>query len=98
MLRTHAPFAGQPMAPFCDERFESNGPENSEHIRAMIDIPFDPNIQNFAPPTQETMATGLDDTLDLLQQGEQRVSTSTDPHPSQKLMCMAGPEQWQATS
>lgn len=76
MLRTHAPFAGQPMAPFCDERFESNGPENSEHIRAMIDIPFDPNIQNFAPPTQETMATGLDDTLDLLQQGEQRVQNN----------------------
>ncbi|EMT61566.1 hypothetical protein FOC4_g10014629 [Fusarium odoratissimum] len=76
MLRTHAPFAGQPMAPFCDERFESNGPENSEHIRAMIGIPFDPNIQNFAPPTQETMATGLDDTLDLLQQDEQRAQNN----------------------
>ncbi|KAL5618475.1 hypothetical protein FOVSG1_000697 [Fusarium oxysporum f. sp. vasinfectum] len=73
---THAPFAGQPMAPFCDERFESNGPENSEHIRAMIGIPFDPNIQNFAPPTQETMATGLDDTLDLLQQDEQRAQNN----------------------
>ncbi|EWY93157.1 hypothetical protein FOYG_06468 [Fusarium oxysporum NRRL 32931] len=92
LSETHAPFAGQPMAPFCDERFERNGPENSEHIRAMIGIPFDPTIQNFAPPTQETMATGLDDTLDLLQQDEQRAQNNgkrpaelnddTTPHPS----------------
>ncbi|KAF4958586.1 hypothetical protein FGADI_2283 [Fusarium gaditjirri] len=81
----NAPFAGHPMASFCDERFESNGPENPEHIRDMIGIPFDPDTQNFAPPTQETMATGLDDILNLLQQDGQRATELNDditPQPS----------------